>query len=221
MKMFWAGIALGAVLLASPAMAGGNDNNNGGQGGGAPNVAVSTSSSGSQSAAGAVSTSSPVVTTSASSDAATAGNSQTINNNQITPSTQTLRSAPQVFAPALTTTLTETCMGSTSLGVSVIGWGATGGTTWNDGECVRRLNARELNSMGFRAEACYVLRMDRDVEAAFQKTGGSCLPQAVAQVMAPPPPPPPPPAAAPPPPPPPAPAPVAHGFRQIEQDSDS
>ena len=217
MKMFWAGVALSAVLLGSPALAGGSDGGHDSSSG----AAISSSTSQSQSASGAssTSTSSPVVTTSASSGAATAGNSQTINNNQITPSTQTLRTAPQVFAPALTTTLTETCMGSTSLGVSVIGWGATGGTTWNDGECVRRLNARELNSMGFRAEACYVLRMDRDVEAAFQKTGGGCMPQPVAEV-APPPPPPPPPVAAPPPPPPPPPAPSVRGFRQIEQDGD-
>jgi hypothetical protein len=120
----------------------------------------------------------------------------------------------------LTTNLTETCMGSSSLGLSVVGWGASAGTTWNDRECVRRLNARELISMGFRAEACYVLSMDRDVGAAFQKTGASCIPA---------PPPPPPPEAAPPPPPPqavesppPTAAPAAgeRGFREIGQDSD-
>jgi hypothetical protein len=58
--------------------------------------------------------------------------------------------------------------------VSVVGMGATGGTTWNDGECVRRLNARELNNMGFHTEACLLLRVDKDVEAAFQRSGNHC-----------------------------------------------
>jgi len=203
------------------------------------NTNKNNANSQSNSAAGAISgsESNPNVTTSdtngqgqhqgqgQSQQSTSASNSQTINNNSVVPSTQTLRTAPQVMAPSLTTTLTETCMGSTSLGLSVVGWGASGGTTWNDSECVRRLNARELNGMGFRAEACYVLRMDRDVEAAFQKTGGSCIPAPPPPPppeAAPPPPPPPPPAVEPPPPPPTtaAPAPGERGFRQIGQDSD-
>jgi hypothetical protein len=52
--------------------------------------------------------------------------------------------------------------------------GATGATTWNDGQCVRRLNARELNSMGFHTEACYLLRVDKDVDAAFERSGNRC-----------------------------------------------
>ena len=201
------------------------------------NTNKNNANSQSNSAAGAIagSESNPNVTTSdtngqgqhqgqgQSQQSTSASNSQTINNNSVVPATQTLRTAPEVILPALTTNLTETCMGSTSLGLSVVGWGASGGTTWNDSECVRRLNARELISMGFRAEACYVLSVDRDVQAAFQKTGASCIPApAPPPEAAPPPPPPPPPAVEPPPPPPTtaAPAPGERGFRQIGQDSD-
>ena len=128
----------------------------------AQQTSTSTSTSGSGAVAGSDASSNPVVTTTSGSNsssgsvsgsnassssnpvASNAGNSQTINNNSVIPERQTIVAAPSVFAPALTTTLTETCMGSSSLGVSVLGWGASGGTTWQDRECVRRLNAREL-----------------------------------------------------------------------------
>lgn len=58
------------------------------------------------------------------------------------------RQAPSIAAPALTTTLSETCMGSTSFGASGPGFGLTFGSTWRDEACVRRLDARELRSFG-------------------------------------------------------------------------
>lgn len=52
------------------------------------------------------------------------------------------------IAPALTTTLSDTCMGSTSGGLGVSGGGISFGSTWSDEECVRRLHARQLTAWG-------------------------------------------------------------------------
>ena len=57
-------------------------------------------------------------------------------------------SVPGVIAPFLTTTLSETCMGSTSMGVAGAGFGVSFGSTWKDDACVRRLDSRELRSFG-------------------------------------------------------------------------
>jgi len=188
MKSAWLIAALAGTLLTSPAFAQVTSTSTSGAGAVAGSNASSTTApvnngnsaatSGSISASGSQSYSAGGYSSAGSSatQAATQGNSQsasTIVNND-TPAKQTIRTAPAIVAPALTTTLTETCMGSTSLGVSVVGVGATGATTWNDGECVRRLNARELNSMGFHTEACYVLRVDKDVDGAFERSGNRC-----------------------------------------------
>lgn len=155
MKLSSVLIALAAAALISPAYAQQTSTSTSG--------AVSGSSSASQAVGGTAA-------------ATNAGNSQSAANtvNVISPANQTVRTAPALAAPGLTTTLTETCMGSTSIGVSVVGVAATGGTTWNDGECVRRLNARELNAMGFHTEACYLLRVDKDVDSAFLRSGNRC-----------------------------------------------
>lgn len=88
--------------------------------------------------------------------------------------TQTLKTVPTVAPPGLTTTLTETCMGSTSGGGSVAGFGLTIGATWRDSECVRRLNARELNAMGMRDAAVELMCDNPDVQAAMARTGLKC-----------------------------------------------
>ena len=91
-----------------------------------------------------------------------------------TNTTQTVRNVPAMIAPALTTTLTETCMGSTSGGVAVAGFGASFGKTWTDDECVNRLNARELLTMGERSAAREVMCANPVVKRAFKRTGNPC-----------------------------------------------
>lgn len=137
--------------------------------------------------------------------------------------TATVYAPPQIVAPALSTTLTETCMGSGSAGVSTPWGGITGGKTYEDKQCIRRLNSRELAAQGFRWEACMVMMGDPEVAAAFHATGRSCqLAEAHAETsypnVAPPPPPPPPPNEAPvsAAPPPAAPSPAERGI--IQQD---
>jgi len=51
------------------------------------------------------------------------------------------------FAPNLWAT-SDTCMGSSSVGVQALLFGFSTGTTWRDEDCVRRKDARELYNMG-------------------------------------------------------------------------
>jgi hypothetical protein len=128
-----------------------------------------------------------------SQNAQNAGNAQNITFNSTTPTKTTLRAAPTVYAPALTTTLTETCMGSTSAGGSGIGFGFSVGSTWNDKQCVRRLNAREIaQTLGDRDAARALMCQDADVARAYAAIGQSCFtpvppPQQVVVQTAPPP----------------------------------
>jgi len=89
------------------------------------------------------------------------------------------RMVPSVMAPALTTTLTETCMGSTSVGVGWSGAGFSFGTTWRDSACVRRLDARQISSIHPNfAIAAKELMCDSDaVFEAFKRAGLPCAPR--------------------------------------------
>lgn len=63
---------------------------------------------------------------------------------------------PDSSAPALTTS-NGTCMGSSSVGGSGIGFGASLGTTWTDKECNARYNAQLMYNMGYKTEALQIL----------------------------------------------------------------
>jgi hypothetical protein len=88
--------------------------------------------------------------------------------------TQTIKTNPVVQAPGLTTTLSDTCMGSISMGLSLAGFGATGGTTMVDEACVRRLDAREFRSMGFIDVALALLCQSDANRRAVEATGHLC-----------------------------------------------
>lgn len=151
----------------------------------------SSTQSGSQSNSGAqsASVSSPHVdavtnsgseSNSTSNSAATnAGNTQNYStvttNNTILPAAQSIKTVPAVVAPQMTTTLTETCMGSTSAGGAGLGFGFSIGSTWRDGECVRRLNARELAAtLGDREAAREVLCANEDIFRVYNALGRPC-----------------------------------------------
>lgn len=78
------------------------------------------------------------------------------------------------FAPALTTTLTETCMGSTSVGAGFSGGSFSFGTTWRDSACVRRLDAREIRTYGDVQAAKEIMCDSDQVRAAFLRVGRPC-----------------------------------------------
>jgi hypothetical protein len=85
-----------------------------------------------------------------------------------------VRSTPSIGAPALTTTLSDTCMGSASFGLSITGFGATGGTTLVDQACVRRLDAREFRAMGLTDVALALLCQSDSNRRAVEATGHLC-----------------------------------------------
>jgi hypothetical protein len=99
----------------------------------------------------------------------------------------TVKNVPGVLAPSLTTTLSDTCMGSVSLGVSAVGFGLTGGITMVDDACVRRLDSREFRAMGMNDVALALLCQSEANRKAIESTGRSCpsvpKPEAAAPVQ--------------------------------------
>ncbi|WP_230414277.1 hypothetical protein [Collimonas silvisoli] len=81
---------------------------------------------------------------------------------------------PNIVAPSLTTTLSDTCMGSASFGLSFTGFGATGGSTMVDQACVRRLDSREFRAMGLNDVALALLCQSEANRKAVESTGRSC-----------------------------------------------
>jgi hypothetical protein len=177
----------------SGAVSGSISRSEGGAGGASDAHAVVngvSSNSSSQGGNSAATTGASTATSTANPNANNQGNAQNITFNQTTPTHQKVETNPQVYAPALTTTLTETCMGSTSGGVSVLGFGGTLGTTWNDAQCVRRLNAREMaQTLGDRDAARALLCQDKDVARAYASVGQSCNARTVVATYVGPPPP--------------------------------
>lgn len=92
----------------------------------------------------------------------------------VTQGTDLSRAVGMATAPALTTTLTETCMGSTSAGAGFSGGSFSFGTTWRDTECVNRLNAREIRSYGDVQAAKEIMCSNDTVREAFKKVGRPC-----------------------------------------------
>ncbi len=93
--------------------------------------------------AGGNNNASATASTSSSSQQGNAQNIETINHGS-----DLSDQVPAVVAPSLTTTLSETCMGSTSMGIAGAGFGISFGSTWKDDACIRRLDSRELRSFG-------------------------------------------------------------------------
>ncbi|MFC7287581.1 histidine kinase [Herminiimonas glaciei] len=86
----------------------------------------------------------------------------------------TVKNVPTSAPPALTTTLSDTCMGSVSLGVSAVGFGVTGGMTMVDEACVRRLDSREFRAMGMNDVALALLCQSDANRKAIEATGRTC-----------------------------------------------
>lgn len=96
-------------------------------------------------------------------------------NNQFTTNSDMSQMVPSVVAPGLATTLTETCMGSTSAGGSGAGFGFSFGTTWRDSACVRRLDARQMSGFGDIATAREVMCDSDLVREAAKRVGRPCM----------------------------------------------
>lgn len=84
-----------------------------------------------------------------------------------------VKNVPNVAGPALTSS-NDTCMGSTSGGVAVAGFGLSLGSTWSDKNCLMLKNSRELWNMGFKAAAMARMCMDDLNKEALELTGFVC-----------------------------------------------
>lgn len=147
----------------------------GGQGGAGVAESASFSEGGSVSGVNATSTTG-ASTASATQDASNQGNSQSIHFNDAAPlKTQRLVTAPSIGSPGLTTTLSETCMGSVSAGITIMGGGAMGGKTYTDQECVIRLDAREVaQTLGDKEAARAIMCQKERVRLAYDQVGQPC-----------------------------------------------
>ena len=106
---------------------------------------------------------------------AAAAYSNGVNNSGNVAGTDMSSMVPNVSAPGLATTLTETCMGSSSMGAAGAGFGVAFGTTWRDSACVRRLDARQLSAFGDTVTAREVMCDSDLVRAAAKRAGRPCV----------------------------------------------
>lgn len=135
--------------------------------------ATSGSVSGSTSTSGALSGSNSSAST--GSSGAAAGVTFSPTSTTYAPAADLSKAVPGAVAPALSTTLTETCMGSTSAGATAAGWGVSFGTTWRDSACVRRLDARQMSAFG-DMETAREMMCDSDlVREAALRAGRPCV----------------------------------------------
>jgi hypothetical protein len=113
---------------------------------------------------------------SAQSLGSTSGASSSINiaNPANITSTNRLITPPTVVAPGLAAAGIETCLGSNSGGVSLMGGGVTFGSTKVDDGCTIRLLSRQLFAFGFQKAAVALMCQDDRVAAAMAVTGTSC-----------------------------------------------
>ena len=86
----------------------------------------------------------------------------------------TVKSAPTLYAPGLTASITETCWGSVSAGVSVVGVGVSGGATIKDLDCNKRLNAAVAWRMERKDIAFNIMCQEDDFREAAALTDKPC-----------------------------------------------
>ena len=68
----------------------------------------------------------------------------------------------------------DTCMGSSSMGAQSMSFGVSIGATWQDDNCRRLKNARQLAAMGYRRAAVALLCVDDEVRTAMAVAGTPC-----------------------------------------------
>lgn len=86
--------------------------------------------------------------------------------------TQTIKNVPSMAAPNLATS-NDTCMGSTSGGIAVPGFGASLGGNWVDPNCKMLKNSRELWNMGMKAAALALMCSDEQNREAIEMSATS------------------------------------------------
>jgi hypothetical protein len=86
-----------------------------------------------------------------------------------------------VVAPGLAAAGIETCLGSASGGISLMGTGFSLGRTTVDDGCTIRLLARQLYAFGFQRAALALMCQDDRVAVAMDAAGSPCPERAFAE----------------------------------------
>ena len=81
---------------------------------------------------------------------------------------QTVKTNTAVSLTNLTTSGMDTCLGSATGGISIPGFGVSGGATMTDENCVRLKNAKLLISLGLTDAAVALISIDPDVAMAIK-----------------------------------------------------
>lgn len=107
-----------------------------------------------------------------------------VSNPASTTSKNRLITPPPVGAPGLAAAGIETCLGSASGGVSLMGGGVTFGATRVDEGCTIRLLSRQLFAFGLQKAAIALMCQDERVAAAMAATGAFCPNAAAVSALA-------------------------------------
>jgi len=97
--------------------------------------------------------------------------------------TQTVKNVPGIYAPNLTNSITETCLGSASGGVAGPGFGISLGKTITDEGCERRLDAAIMAKLGMTEISFNIMCQSKEVAEASKGTNHQC-PSVVAEEKA-------------------------------------
>ncbi len=139
----------------------GHNGNNNGNGNGNNNGNNNSSSSNSQSQSQAQSV---------SNDTSNSNNSS----QDVSVNTYNERAPVNTAFAAPLTTGEDTCMGSSSLGAQAVSFGVSVGTTWQDANCRRLKNSRQLVALGYHRAATALMCVDEDVRHAMEEAGTPC-----------------------------------------------
>jgi hypothetical protein len=108
----------------------------------------------------------------------TSGASSALNVTNPASTTSRIITTPTVVPPGLAAAGVETCLGSASGGLSVMGGGITFGSTKVDEGCTIRLLARQLYAFGFQKAAVALMCQEERVAIAMNDAGSPCPPSA-------------------------------------------
>jgi len=106
----------------------------------------------------------------------TSGASSAINITNPASTTSRIVTTPTVVPPGLAAAGIETCLGSASGGLSLMGGGLTFGSTKVDEGCTIRLLARQLYAFGLQKAAIALMCQEARVAVAMDDAGSPCPP---------------------------------------------
>jgi len=82
-------------------------------------------------------------------------------------------SVPTMYAPGLTASGSDVCLGSVSASGSVLGFGLAGGGTYVDSNCVLLKNSQRMAALGFGNAAVVMMLQNKDIEKAIRTSSPS------------------------------------------------